>query len=53
MDSNRKKHVQIDNNPADMCLFKLNNGNTITMCEICSKLTKKTPEQCQSLSIPS
>ena len=25
-------------------LFKVNNGNTKTMCEICSKLTIKTPE---------
>ena len=26
-------------------LFKVNNGNTRTMCEICSKLTIKTPER--------
>ena len=25
-------------------LFKVNNGNTRTMCEVCSKLTIKTPE---------
>ena len=29
-----------------MCLFKVNNGNTKTKCEIWSKLTKKTPERC-------
>ena len=26
-------------------MFKVNNRNTRTMCEICSKLTIKTPEQ--------
>ena len=25
-------------------LFKVNNGNTRTICEICLKLTKKNPE---------
>ena len=30
---------------ADICVFKAYNRNTITMCEICSKLTK-TPESC-------
>ena len=29
-------------------LFKVNNGNTKTMCEICSKLTIKTPERRQN-----
>ena len=28
--------------PAGIHLFKVNNGNTKTMCEICSKLTIKT-----------
>ena len=28
-------------------LFKINDGSTTVMCEICSKLTIKTPEQCQ------
>ena len=28
-------------------MFKVNNQNTRTMCEICSKLTIKTPERCQ------
>ena len=26
-------------------MFKVNNGNTRTRCEICSKLTIKTPER--------
>ena len=29
---------------ADIYLFKFNNGNTRTMCKICSKLIIKTPE---------
>ena len=31
--------------PAGSYLFKANNRNTITRCEICSKLTLKTPER--------
>ena len=31
--------------PASICLFKVNNGNTRTMCEICSTLTIKTPQR--------
>ena len=31
--------------PASIYLFKVNNGNTRTMCEICTKLTIKTPER--------
>ena len=34
-------------NPVGIYLSKVNNGNTKTMCEICSKLTIKTPEQRQ------
>ena len=30
--------------PANIYLFKVNNKNTRKMCEICSKLTIKTPE---------
>ena len=33
--------------PAGICLFKVNNGNTRLICEICSKLTIKTPERRQ------
>ena len=28
-------------------MFKFNNRNNRARCEICSKLTKRTPEQCQ------
>ena len=31
--------------PAGNYMFKVNNRNTRTMCEICSKLTIKTPER--------
>ena len=33
-------------NPAGYYMFKVNNRNTRTSCEICSKLTIKTPERC-------
>ena len=32
-------------------IFKINNRNTRTRCEICSKLTIETPERCFSTSI--
>ena len=32
-------------NPANVYLFKANNGNTRAMREICSKLTIKKPER--------
>ena len=32
-------------NPAGIYLLKVNNRNTGTRCEICSKLTIKTPER--------
>ena len=35
--------------PAVNYMFKVNNRNTRTRCEICSKLTIKTPERRQSL----
>ena len=31
--------------PANISLFKVNNRNTRKRCEICSKLTIKTPER--------
>ena len=37
----------INNNPAGICLLKVNNRSTRTRCEICSKLTIKTPERHQ------
>ena len=36
-------------NPPDIYLFKINNENTRTMCEICSKSTVKAPERRQCL----
>ena len=33
-------------NPAGNYMFKADNRNTRTGCEICSKLTLKIPEQC-------
>ena len=35
------------NIPANIYLFKVNNRNTRKKCEICSKLTIKTPERRQ------
>ena len=34
----------LNSHPAGIYLFKVNNRNTRTRCEICSKLTIKTPE---------
>ena len=34
-------------NPAGNYMFKVNNRNTQARCEICSKLTIKTPERRQ------
>ena len=31
----------------DLYMFKINNRNTRTSCEICSKLTRKTAERLQ------
>ena len=31
--------------PSQYLLVQVNNGNAITMCEVCSKLTVKTPER--------
>ena len=36
-----------ENNPVNIYLFKVNNRNPRKGCEICSKLTIKTPEQRQ------
>ena len=32
---------------ASICLFKVNHEYSRKKCEICSKLTIKTPERCQ------
>ena len=37
--------LSLRNNPAGIYLLKVNNRNTRTRCEICSKLTIKTPER--------
>ena len=41
-----KNLVQVTD-PAGNYIFKVNNRNTRTRCEICSKLTVKTPERRQ------
>ena len=38
--------IERSNSPAGNYMFKVNNRNTRTRCEICSKLTIKTPERC-------
>ena len=35
----------VSNSLADNYMFKVNNRKTRTMCEICSKLTLKTPKR--------
>ena len=40
INSPRSRHI-----PAGNYIFKVNNRNTRTRCEICSKLTIKTPER--------
>ena len=45
-----QRHRQLDYHWKDCLkhlLFKINSNNTRKTCEICSKLTIKTPEQCQ------
>ena len=37
--------MHIGFNPASIYLLKVNNRNIRTRCEICSKLTLKTPER--------
>ena len=37
--------VKMQANPVDIYLLKVNNRNTKTRCETCSKLTIKTPER--------
>ena len=41
------KNIFQGNLPANNYLFKGNNRNTRERCEICSKVTAKTPERCQ------
>ena len=37
--------IQLNPDPVDNYMFKVNNRNTRTRCGICSKLTIKTPER--------
>ena len=41
----KARKSQVNDNPAGNYMFKVNNRNTRTKCEICSKLTIKTPER--------
>ena len=51
------EHLFTRNNPAGIYLLKVNNRNTRARCEICFKLTIKTPERrhwrlyCQLLTL--
>ena len=40
----KKIYVELENSPVSIYLLKVNNRNTRARCEICSKLTIKTPE---------
>ena len=47
-DENTKKEQDIQNenrNPTSNNMLKVNNRNTRAKCDICSKLTTKTPER--------
>ena len=44
-DRNNIIKVKQNTPPAGIYLLKVNNRNTRTRCEICSKLTIKTPER--------
>ena len=41
----RHDFLHVDAYPVGIYLLKVNNRNTRTRCEICSKLTIKTPER--------
>ena len=43
----KRAPVNFNSNPVGIYLFKVNNRNTRTKCEIYSKLTIKTPERRQ------
>ena len=40
-------HLSLFSDPAGIYLLKVNNRKTRARCEICSKLTIKTPERCR------
>ena len=41
--------VKLQQNPANIYLLKVSNRETGKRCEICSKLTMKTPERCHDV----
>ena len=43
---NRRTFTSTCGSPVGIYMFKVNNRNTRTRCEICSKLIIKTPERC-------
>ena len=43
----KSRHFHLNENPADIYLFKANNGNTSTMCKFCCNLTANIPERRQ------
>ena len=47
-----KALIEKSSNPAGNYMFKVNNRNTRTRCEICSKLIIKTPERRHCLLVP-
>ena len=47
INNNNHAAVYVDDNPANIYLFKVNNRNARKRCETSSKLTIKTPERCQ------
>ena len=49
--TNYAKLQTIGPDPANIYLFKVNNRNTRRRCEICSKLTRKSPERRQLISL--
>ena len=44
----KTKFANLSTSPAGIYLLKVNNENTRTRCEICSKLTIKIPERRQA-----
>ena len=51
MNATTPSNKYFDFNPAGIYLLKVNNRNTRTRCEICSKLTIKIPERRQAFVI--
>ena len=47
IETNRHRDNSTYRDKANFYLFKVNKRNTRKSCEICSKLTIKTPKRCQ------